>query len=257
MLGTLSASVIFQPIFTGIALLLTLSAAPGPAAAEGKRGKDHQHTFDASTYDRVTLDLHAADVRLEGSAAGEVGVTLRELEVTDGCQIRIEPRGRELVVEARLDGHLGRCEVDVDMSLPATVEVDLSVGAGDIDLHSLLSGISISAGAGDVEGSVGGDRVGVETGAGDIRLSGLTSAVSAASGAGDVRLTFDRAPKGRIDASTGVGDVELRLPAATPVDASTSTGLGSVQQRLENHPGADTEVRASTGIGDIRLSESS
>lgn len=256
MLGTLSASVVFQPIFTGIAILMALSAAPGPAAAEGERGRDHQHTFDAAAFDRVELDLHAADVRLGGAATDEVGLTLRELRVSDDCHIQIEAKGRTLVVETRNEARRGYCEVDVDLSLPASLVVDLAVGAGDVDLRTLLSEISISTGAGDVEGSVSGGHVSVETGAGDIRLSGLNAAVQASSGTGDVRLTFDRAPTGRIDASTGVGDVELRLPADTPVDAATSTGLGSVQQRLENQPGADTEVRASTGIGDIRLSES-
>ena len=214
-----------------------------------------QTGVDRAALDGIQINLHAAELLMSHTSSDEVSVAMTEIEVSPSCEIRVETVGRTLVVEARREGSVGRCRVDVRMAIPAGLPVHADVGAGEVTLGELATRLDLSLGAGDVRGSVEGNEVHVSSGAGDIELYGLSAAVSASTGTGNVHLRFARAPAGTIEASSGVGDVEVHLPVDTAADTSASTGLGKVEQGLTHLPGAATVVRASTGLGNVQVDD--
>ena len=240
------------PFWTSIVIAIVLLT-----GAVGASAKDYTLQVDANEVNQVDIDVNAGDVRLVGSTDDQVSVQVHEIDVTENCQVSVEHRGSTVELKAHIDRHRlsEHCELDVEIRLPASVPINLALGAGDVDLDDLGSALRASVGAGSVEGRTSGDQVILSTGAGDIEIAGLVSTVRARTGAGNIELNFDEAPRGTVHANTGVGDVEVILPSTSKIDARTSTGLGSISQEFDSSAAATTVIDASTGIGDVRVEQ--
>jgi len=240
------------PFWTAIVIAIVLLT-----GAVGASARDYSLQVDASEVNRVDLDVNAGDIRLVGVSDDHVSIRVKEIDVSENCEVSLEHKGSTVELTAHIERHLLRehCELDVEIRLPASVPVNLALGAGDVDLEDLGSALRASVGAGSVEGRIRGEQVILATGAGDIEIAGLVSTVRARTGAGNIELQFDKAPQGTIHANSGVGDVEVILPPSSKINARTSTGLGSISQEFDSSAAATTVIEATTGIGDVRVEQ--
>jgi hypothetical protein len=109
------------------------------------------------------------------------------------------------------------CGVDVTITVPEDLDVDLLTGSGDVDVSGLGGVLVLRSGSGDVEASaLRTPDLTVRTGSGDVDASFVDqpAAVKVDAEDGDVELTLPAGPRSyRVDARSGSGEVESAFGA--------------------------------------------
>ena len=210
----------------------------------------------------------------------EAGGSLRPVQESDR-DVTIElPVGSQLAVELglgglRSTGSLGACRVKSgmgDIELDRTGSVDVSSGAGAVEVGHVAGDAEIRTASGRVRlghvagaaavksangdirvGEVAGDLV-VSTANGDVRVdrAGGDVALSSANGA----LRVDEVARRAASLKTARGGIEIGLRAGSAARLDVSTHFGRVRNDLDGVAApeptdATVEVRARTAYGDI------
>ena len=144
-------------------------------------------------------------------------------------------------------GLTGNLSVDVEVYVPDDARLDLSTGAGNVDVS-------------DVQGEIK-----AHTGAGNVQVQGASAAVALDTGAGEV--SYEGQPNGVCTFRTGAGNVTLRLPAGLSAAITLDTGIGNISlggfdvqgdtsgTHIEGTIGTGERatLTANTGVGNITL----
>jgi hypothetical protein len=207
--------------------------------------------------DTIEMRLGAADIQVvtkEGAQAEfiiektarasekeETAKLLREAEVT------IEQRGSRLVVErkekSKIKGDVifkGFVSLDITVSVPAGISLDVLTGSGDVVVDNRAGAIKVRSGSGDVTVEQAGQGAELKTGSGDIRLTSSRARSSVSTGSGDIFVTE---LEGGLEASTGSGEINIERLSG---DARLSTGSGDIS--VASSSGT---VSAESGSGEI------
>jgi hypothetical protein len=202
-------------LFTAALLLAPLAAFAAPCKFEAPRNLQ----LDLAGVRAVQIELHSQNLHMTGSesakgltlngrACASDSATLANLTVTqrrDGDQLLIDI-GDENHFTFNLFGG-SYAYLDVNVQLPASVPVTLSVGSGDAEVSGLQQLQSI-VGSGDLHVRQVSGKFGASVGSGDIDAHDIGSLELGSVGSGDFKAEGIRA-----DAkvgSVGSGDVVLR-----------------------------------------------
>ena len=138
--------------------------------------------------------------------------------------------------------------IDYDISVPATVALNVHSGSGDVEIDHVGRYLSAGSGSGNVRahGIHGPAELG--SGSGDIELEeeGLGD-VKAKTSSGNIKV---HGLNGGFTARSWSGDIDADGRLAGP--ANLATGSGYIKLHLT--PDAHFNLEASTGSGDIRVS---
>jgi DUF4097 and DUF4098 domain-containing protein YvlB len=204
-------------------------------------------------------------------------------KLLDEVEITIERDGDRLVIKREgskvRDGWdmitKGYVSIDITVTIPADVRLDIATGSGDIDLDDRTAPVKVSTGSGDVVAAQMGAGFEMDTGSGDIHLRSVNGLFKFSSGSGDIRVDE---VYGRVETSSGSGDVDIDLVRGD-VKVSTGSGdvgLGTLEGNLHartssgdvtvhDHKGeadigtssGDVELRSNSGTGILNIDTSS
>ncbi|HZX71227.1 MAG TPA: DUF4097 family beta strand repeat-containing protein [Rhodanobacter sp.] len=214
-------------------LLAPLTAFASPCKYEAPRNLQ----LDLAGVKSVQISVHSHDLHLVGSASSQgLSLTgracasdksaLEQLQVTqqrDGDQLRIDIGGNQHFSFSLFGSSYAN--LDVTVTLPASMPVNVGVGSGDADvrgvqeLQSIVGSgdlhvrqvagkFSTSVGSGDVDASDVGSLDAGSVGSGDLKASGIKGDAKVGSiGSGDVTL---HQVGGNVSAGTlGSGDLTV------------------------------------------------
>lgn len=180
----------------------------------------------------VRIDLDAGDVTLWGGEEARVeGV--RSVRATSGL-VELEQHVVDgvLLLRARC-AWLAPCSVDLDLTVPRELPVEVRTGAGRVRLSGLSGDLTVKVGDGSVEG----DALG-------------SAAAHVQVGWGEVSLGFEVEPED-LSVSLGAGDVGLLLPGDRyALDLAAFDGV-RVTGLTDDPEGG--RVHARTQQGEIRV----
>ncbi|WP_148256807.1 DUF4097 family beta strand repeat-containing protein [Kribbella flavida] len=199
-----------------------------------------QLVAEAGEITRVRVEIGAGLVEITPTDGDQ---TFADLEVSggDADDVVFEVIDGELVVEGPRNARRGP-DITVRIQTPATLDVRIKTGSGDVVARAPLGTARLSTGSGDI----GLDRVegvlAASTGSGDLRVSDAVGPVRANTGSGDIHISEAAAGVGL---STGSGDVRIG-DAAGP--ATVKVGSGDITiERIRDHS------VATSGSGDVRV----
>jgi hypothetical protein len=202
--------------------------------------------------DAPSLDIanFAGSITVRAGEEGEVRVVATKRASSQNRLDRIEFSASEangqVVIETKKPFTTGNAYVELEITAPADSRLDLSTGAGEVDLRDIIGRLDIHSGAGtvDVRGARGTVRVNL--------------------GAG--RITYQGVPSGDCRFQTGAGEIILRLPEDSSVRIDLGTGMGAVEvdfdvdgrvsQRSAEGvigDGRQGSISARTGVGGVTL----
>jgi DUF4097 and DUF4098 domain-containing protein YvlB len=241
---------------------------------------------------KLRVGLAAGRVEIETADTAE---TVVEIEAISGNleALRVEQRGREIVVEHRKRFSLVRDEYDARIRIPHGADAELNVASARARVAGRLGSVEVNTASGDVEieqverdarvrsasgdvrlGSVGG-RADVNTASGDVELGQVGGSTSVRSASGDVRLdeagtgvsintasgdlTIASVGHGKVDLKSASGDCRVGIKRGSRLHVDARSMSGETTSELELL-GAETvsegplvELRAATMSGDIRV----
>lgn len=192
-----------------------------------------------------------------------------------GEQPRIEATGRyadRLNVQVRREGNVVHVEIDhehgrgrfsfgrwdarVVLYVPPEITARVQTDAGRIDARDLgPCQLALETDAGQIRLHNVRGRLRLSTDAGQIRGEGLRGSFEVETDAGQIRLGILALDPGEHYVSTDVGSVDIELAPGLDVKVETRAGVGSVRSNYPSRPDAPAVLRASTGMGSVRVRE--
>jgi DUF4097 and DUF4098 domain-containing protein YvlB len=173
-------------------------------------------TFAVSRGARLSIDMNAGSIEIRAWDRSEIRVRSADsdeesVEVSQsGSVIRIRPRG-----------FWDDDEADLIVTIPTSMDVEVSSGEGDIRVSGTRGSVVAETLEGDVDVRDAAGGVVVQTVEGDIEITGVRGAVAVESGDGQIRLSQISGPV----AAEGIdGDITLRGIDSDAVAVSTVDG---------------------------------
>ena len=227
----------------------------GPAiATHAEAAEIVKKAFPGVTIKKLDLQNAAGEVVIKGGAA-EAGVTATKRKFDKGCTLKIELEGDTLVVDNTNDDNDNDCEVDLSIALPRNVNLDLKIGAGDVNASGVAGELEFKLGSGDlVVSNAALTAVDGKSGSGDITLSGSIAQGELKIGAGNATVNYTEAPgKGSLDIKLGTGNAIVNLPKDSKVKTSFRSALGSLTNEVGDTVNAPYTISGSAGVGDLTI----
>lgn len=220
-----------------VATLVLVALAVGGFALVSHLAKDvrtETGRIDLGDARQLALQLPSADVRV---VQGDVASPTYEAKVTSSLldtDFALGRRGSVVQVVADCRAWLSPgCGVDLTITVPEGLQIDLVGGSGDVEVAGLAAGV-----------------VTIRSSEGDVDLDGLgVQDLTVTTGSGDVEATFAQQPFA-VKVTTGSGDVDLGLPDGDrPYEVEATSSSGDVEG---DGPGTGADDGASTGDGDVQ-----
>jgi DUF4097 and DUF4098 domain-containing protein YvlB len=237
-----------------------------------------------------------------GIAAGRIEVetaetaeTVVEVEAVRGELegLKVEQRGREILIEQRRKLGFRNEEYEIRVRAPHGSDVDLNVASADLRAEGRYGSLEVNTASGDVEvgeverkakvrsasgevllGPVGG-RVDVNTASGDVQVRSAGAGATVRSASGEVTIgeaarrvvvqtasgdqTVESVAEGSVELKSASGDVRLGVKQGSRlfVDARSLSGETTSEVALDavetESTGPLVELKAATMSGDIRI----
>jgi DUF4097 and DUF4098 domain-containing protein YvlB len=217
----------------------------------GGRSETQRSTVDAPG--RIRVDSQSGDVDITRSDGNQVSIERRLEWSTSRPEITERRDGDTLVLASRCGGFsilfFNRCTVSYTIRVPASVEVDVETGSGDVGVRDTTGAVTVDTGSGNVSVRGATGRLDVRTGSGDVSASGLGGDAVLRTGSGSVTATWAAVPRS-VDARTGSGDVTLTVP---PGQYDVRGADGDADISVDSTAGAPNTIEVDTGSGDIRV----
>ncbi len=204
---------------------------------------DRIDTYEVGTRPHLSIQLHAAEIRLKEGPAGTIVIKLSGSgDALDGIDIDATPDSVAMRSTTRRKRWYVGGRIDAVVTMPAGSDVTINLGSGDVVIGLPLGDVELHGGSGDVRMDDVGGTTEIKVGSGDIRCGRLAGTARISSAAGDIRI--DQASD--VGVSTAAGDVYL---GEVTESARIKSATGDI--RISTFKGTDLEVK--TMSGDVHL----
>ena len=209
-------------------------------------------TFEAVR--RLVVDNHAGSIRLRSSPDATLRIDRKETRglTKPSYSERLEDGG--LVIEASCAGPFGWCEVQLEVEVPAGVDVDATGGGGSVRADGLDAGLRLRSSGGSITVVGSGPVLDLSSSGGSVNVEAAKARdVKVRSSGGSVRVRSTVVPD-TVDARSSGGSVTVELPdgpTAYRVDATSSGGSARTQVRTD--PTSSRRITADSRGGSVTV----
>ena len=202
----------------------------------------------------LVVDNDAGSIRLRPSANGTLTVERKETRSITKPDYSERMEGDRLIVAADCAGPFGWCEVQLDIAVPAGVDVEASGGGGGVRADGLDAGLRLRSSGGSITVVGSGPVLDLSSSGGSVNVeSSRAREVRARSSGGSVRVRSTVVPD-TVDARSSGGGVTVELPdgpTAYRVDATSSGGSARAQVRTD--PTSSRRITAGSSGGSVTV----
>lgn len=209
-------------------------------------------TFTAVRH--LVVGNDAGSIRLRPSGDGTLTVERKETRGLTAPDYSERMEGDRLVVEADCAGPFGWCEVQLDIAVPAGVDVEASGGGGSVRADGLDAGLRLRSSGGSITVVGSGPVLDLSSSGGSVNVEGARAGdVKVRSSGGSVRVRSAVVPDS-VDARSSGGSVTVEVPdgpTAYRVDATSSGGSSRTQVRTD--PTSARRITANSSGGSVTV----
>jgi hypothetical protein len=241
-------------VFGGIVAALTLAFGTFQVISLLARSTEETTTrFEAVRH--LTIDNDAGSIRLRPSPNGTLVIDREETRGLTKPDYSERMDGDRLIVDADCRSGLNSwCEVQLEIAVPAGVDVEASGGGGSVWADGLDAGLRLRSSGGSITVVGGGPVLDLESSGGSVNVEAARAQqVKARSSGGSVRVRSAVVP-GNLDARSSGGSVTVEVPDGPipyRVDASSSGGSSRTQVRTD--PTSDRIITARSSGGSVTV----
>ena len=203
---------------------------------------------------RLVVDNDAGSIRLRPSPDATLRIDRKETRGLTKPSYSERMEGGRLVVEADCAGPLGWCRVQLEIEVPAGVDVEASGGGGSVRADGLDAGLRLRSSGGSITVVGSGPVLDLSSSGGSVNVeSARAREVKARSSGGSVRVRSAVVPD-FVDAHSSGGRVTVEVPdgpTAYRVDAASSGGSARTQVRTD--PTSSRRITAHSTGGSVTV----
>ena len=232
-----------RAILACVLLLGTTAALAAPRSID--------ETRSVSPDGELEIELIAGEITISGWGGDEVQITGRYDD--DFESVEIDADGGDISIELEpIKDEWDNYDsiVELDIRLPAGMEISIEVISGEITIENVDGSVSIESVSGEIEVAPGPREVEIEVisghvlveSRGDLRNCELSSV------SGDIELRGDIDPRGSYSLESLNGTVTLRLPSNTSADFEIETFSGDIKNDFGPQAKRDSEYVPSKSL---------
>ncbi len=234
-----------------------------------RRHENDAFSFSGTPTD-VVIDSSAGLVVIVPAEGNQVQVSQRARWTLFKPDTDVKIEGGSLLISADCIGPSFICEVQYRVSVPSTVAVRVTGGAGDVQLQGIGGNVDVQTSSGDVTATDVTSDLKVRTSSGDVSVSNVSGGIDLATdsgsisgtaidsatvqtgtSSGDISLTVTGATN-RVAAGSGSGDIALVVPDV-PYAVEAQSSSGDVNVDVTEASDATRTITANTGAGQISI----
>jgi hypothetical protein len=234
-------------------LFLLLPGSLAIAAVIGNAPEKIERDYDGIGVEKLHVENTSGRINITVGDRPRVVITATKTNFPEKCTFTTE-KTEFLEVIVRVERPVGQdCQVDLDISVPKQIALNLWSGSGRIDVNGTEGNLSFNTGAGAVVANGQFAKVEGKSGSGNVTINGIAGGGSVSVGSGDVNLKFNEDPTGNFDVKTGNGDALLNFPRGSKIKADLGAGSGQVENEIQTSDSADFGISVKTGSGDLKV----
>jgi len=212
--------------------------------------------FDAKFIKKVAVENSAGKTTITATDAAKATVDITRVTFSDKCEMQVDEKSSILNIVVKKKGifNTEACEVNFDIKVPKTADLNLTVGSGKVALNGMQGELAFIVGSGNIVADGAFKKVQGMAGSGHIDMKGLTSGADLQTGSGGINLSYATAkPKGELTMSTGSGNATVVFPKDAVIKTAFEAGSGRLSSDLVSNPKADFKVSMKAGSGDLKI----
>lgn len=222
-------------------------------AAPTSESKD----FESKGLSGVFVENTSGKVIVSSVDGAKSTVAATKNKFSDKCKMTIDRSGNKLVIKVEKTSSFfstEECDVDFQINVAKTVDLDLAVGSGNLTVKGIQGDLVFKVGSGDIFADGAFKKIDGKSGSGKVAIKGLTGGGELKTGSGEIDLTYAVSSlKGELDLKTGSGDVTIMFPKGTKIKTSYKAGSGEMSNELGDNPKAAFKVSMKAGSGDLKI----
>lgn len=194
-----------------------------------------EKTFPTSGIRTVMVEHAAGDVEIIAGAPEVMSVQVAQLPGNAVCATSTEKVGSTFEIRTRAVGAVpGKCSVDLRLTIPKTMAIEATIGAGNVDLRNIAGKLTLSLGVGSITGNV------------DLKTAKITL------GDGPLALSWNSMPaRGDLDLKVARGDVTLSFPKGSAISTTLTPTPAPISSQVSIDANAPFKVTGTVGAGSI------
>lgn len=233
-------------------LALALLASPAYATDTVKK------SFDAADVKSLLVEQGVGKVSIIAGDAKQATVVVTKRQYDESaCKLTVELDGKRLVVSNKdsWKNLQKKCEADFEITVPKSLDAQLKVGSGDIEVVGLKGDLSYEVGSGDIAVKKADLKdLDGKSGSGNVSVEGTVDDAELKLGAGNAALKLARSDKNsKVDVRFGTGKATVTLPKDATVKSSFKAGLGSLTNEFGQSDNAAFTISGAAGAGDMEI----
>jgi len=225
-------------------------------AHENKQVEEKTLKLSVDAIKQFEIEAGAGSIKLIGNDGNEIVVTAKITKDSNtDYELSLEKkRGHAYLIsrnEANYSNNQHHFEIDLEISVPSQLAINLTDGSGDISIENMFSDINITDGSGSIDLLDTKGSVEIKDGSGDIRISNVGGKVQINDGSGSIttkNLSDD------LDISDGSGDINIEQVTGSVIvrDGSGSINVDTVGNfKLVQDGSGDLDVTNVAGEVDL------
>ncbi len=203
---------------------------------------------------RVVVDNDAGSIRLRPSPDATLRIDRKETRGLTRPSYSERREGDRLVVEADCGRPLGWCRVELEVEVPAGVDVDARGGGGSFRADGLDAGLRVQRSGGSITVVGSGPVLDIASSGGSVSVEAARAGdVKVRSSGGSVRVRSTVAPD-TVDIRSSGGSVTVELPdGPIPYRVDATSSGGSARTQVRTDPTSTRRITAHSSGGSVTV----
>lgn len=234
-------------------LLFCFFPAFAMAAVAGGTADKIEREYDGIGVEKLLVENTSGRINITAGDRPRIVITATKTDFPEKCTFTTE-KTEFLEVIARVESPAGQgCRIDLDISVPKQIALNLSAGSGRIEVNGTEGHLVFNIGSGAVIANGQFTKVEGKSGSGNVTINGIAGGGNVSVGSGNVNLKFNEDLAGHFGVKTGSGDALLSFPHGSIIKAELGAGSGHIDNEMQTSDSADFGISVKTGSGDLKV----
>jgi len=196
-------------------------------------------------------------LNIQVHAKNEISVNIKKVEWSKDCEESIVQFGPSITLKFKANSLFSKaqCVVEADISLPKSVDLDISHGSMETMLKGSFGNLKYKSASGKLLAQGEFLKVEATVASSDVFVEGLTSDTEIIGASSDVKLVYAKCPTrpSKLSISRASGDVEIFAPKTCQFKTKIKTASGETFNEFGDSKNPDIDLSSVSASGDLTI----
>lgn len=237
--------------------LSTLTSLPSSLQASQQMSETKKVFPLTTSLQSLEFEGAKGKLNIQVHAKNEISVTIKKVEWSKDCEESMVQFGPSMTLKFKASSLFSKaqCVVEAEISLPKSVDLDISHGSMETSLKGFFGQLKYKSASGKLLAQGEFTKVEATVASSDVFIEGLTSDTEIIGASSDVKLVYAKCPvrPSKLSISRASGDVEIYAPKACQFKTKIKTASGETFNEFGDSKNPDIDLSSVSASGDLTI----